>query len=155
MLYVQTLGFKTVSLLELPRLEPAGSAVVRGYVTARHNAVLERCAAMEAELAELKALVRDALRCAVLWSKYFLLILFSHKHMHCQPCLVQLNMQHAPLCSRPAIAIMCASCNIHGLLCRAVLCRVQVRQRCPNLLLQASLSNKTATHHSGAGQTLA
>jgi hypothetical protein len=46
-----------VSLLELPRLEPAGSAVVRGYVTARHNAILERCAGMEAELAELKALV--------------------------------------------------------------------------------------------------
>jgi hypothetical protein len=53
----QTLGFKTMSLLELPRLEPAGSAVVRGYVTARHNSVLERCASAEAELAELKALV--------------------------------------------------------------------------------------------------
>lgn len=54
---LQTLGFKTMSLLELPHLEPAGSAVVRGYVTARHNSVLERCAAAEAELAELKALV--------------------------------------------------------------------------------------------------
>lgn len=57
--FAQTLGFKTMSLLELPRLEPAGSAVVRGYVTARHNSVLERCASAEAELAELKALVRQ------------------------------------------------------------------------------------------------
>lgn len=54
---LQTLGFKTLSLLVLPCLEPAPAAVVRGYVTARHNAVLERCAGMEAELADLKALV--------------------------------------------------------------------------------------------------
>lgn len=53
----QTLGFKTLSLLVLPSLEPAPAAVVRGYVTARHNAVLERCAGIEAELADLKALV--------------------------------------------------------------------------------------------------
>jgi hypothetical protein len=53
----QTLGFKTISLLVLPRLEPAPATVVRGYVTARHNTVLERCAGAEAELAELKALV--------------------------------------------------------------------------------------------------
>lgn len=54
---LQTLGFKTLSLLVLPCLEPAPAAVVRGYVTARHNAVLERCAGIEAELADLKALV--------------------------------------------------------------------------------------------------
>lgn len=41
----------------LPRLEPAPPTVVRGYVTARHNAVLERCAVLDAELNELKALV--------------------------------------------------------------------------------------------------
>ena len=60
----QTLGFKTLSLLVLPSLEPAPAAVVRGYVTARHNAVLERCAGIEAELADLKALVRPWLCCA-------------------------------------------------------------------------------------------
>lgn len=63
LLLLQTLGFKTMSLLELPHLEPAGSAVVRGYVTARHNSVLERCAAAEAELAELKALVSQVSLC--------------------------------------------------------------------------------------------
>jgi hypothetical protein len=30
---------------------------VRGYVTMRHNAVLERCAELEAELFELRSLV--------------------------------------------------------------------------------------------------
>lgn len=53
----KTLGFKTLNLLLLPNLDAVPPSMLRGYVTARHNTVLERCAAAEAELAELKALV--------------------------------------------------------------------------------------------------
>lgn len=39
------------------RVEAVPQALVRGYVTMRHNALLDRCAELEAELFELRALV--------------------------------------------------------------------------------------------------
>jgi hypothetical protein len=42
-------------------------AMVRGYVTMRHNAVLERCAELEAELFELRSLVSCCWTAAGRW----------------------------------------------------------------------------------------
>jgi hypothetical protein len=53
----QALGFKTNSLLVLPRFVPMCEAAVHAHVALRHVALRERCASVEAELAELKALV--------------------------------------------------------------------------------------------------
>ncbi|WIA11211.1 hypothetical protein OEZ85_011338 [Tetradesmus obliquus] len=56
--FAQNLEFKAMSLLSM-RVEAVPQAMVRGYVTMRHNSVLERCAELEAELFELRSLVRQ------------------------------------------------------------------------------------------------
>jgi len=54
---LQHLEFKTLSLMSM-QVEAVPQALVRSYVTMRHNALLDRHAELEAELAELRALVR-------------------------------------------------------------------------------------------------
>lgn len=62
--FAQNLDFKCMSLLSM-RVEAVPQAMVRGYVTMRHNALLDRCAELEAELFELRALVSVGLLCAM------------------------------------------------------------------------------------------